>query len=384
MTVDGDGLLRDGAAAARAGRKALARCKLRAVLRADPASVAALLWLARICDDPRACKACAARAKAYASDDHRVDAALQSLQRCAFSRQMTVKSVLGLLDTHRRGLLALSGLSFVGACILLMGMWAVSGAPGHVAALMPTYTRAVAVVVLPSPSLPVVQAAVHSDPTGTVSVMVSEAQTPTPDAVSTERSTVSASQTPTPMVQLSPSPTLAGAVEESANSSIPGTPAPSMVPMPVPPTTLPTIVHPTLLPTVILTILPRMTPVFSSGGDDLRWIDVDLTKQRLTAYAGGVAVRSTLVSTGLPNTPTPVGVYRIWIKLRYDDMAGSGYYLADVPYTMYFYRGYGVHGTYWHSNFGNPMSHGCVNLPTSEAEWLFGWAEVGTLVNIHY
>jgi lipoprotein-anchoring transpeptidase ErfK/SrfK len=65
-------------------------------------------------------------------------------------------------------------------------------------------------------------------------------------------------------------------------------------------------------------------------------------------------------------------------------MTGPGYYLPNVPYTMYFYRGYGLHGTYWHANFGRPMSHGCVNLPTYEAQWLFNWAPVGTLVNVHY
>jgi lipoprotein-anchoring transpeptidase ErfK/SrfK len=113
-----------------------------------------------------------------------------------------------------------------------------------------------------------------------------------------------------------------------------------------------------------------------------RWIDVDLSEQRLTAYEGETPVRSTLVSTGLPNTPTPVGQFRIWIKLRYDDMAGAEYYIDDVPYVMYFHEGYGLHGVTWHGNFGHPMSHGCVNLPTREAEWLFNWAEVGTLVNI--
>jgi len=55
-----------------------------------------------------------------------------------------------------------------------------------------------------------------------------------------------------------------------------------------------------------------------------------------------------------------------------------------VPYVMYFYRGYGIHGTYWHSNFGYPMSHGCVNMETSQAGWLYNWAYVGILVNIHY
>jgi lipoprotein-anchoring transpeptidase ErfK/SrfK len=65
-------------------------------------------------------------------------------------------------------------------------------------------------------------------------------------------------------------------------------------------------------------------------------------------------------------------------------MSGPGYYLPNVPYVMYFHGGYGLHGTTWHANFGHPMSHGCVNLPTSEAEWLFNWAQVGTMVNIHY
>jgi LysM repeat protein len=115
-----------------------------------------------------------------------------------------------------------------------------------------------------------------------------------------------------------------------------------------------------------------------------RWIDVDLSAQRLTAYVGNTAVRSTLVSTGLPRTPTPTGRFSIYAKYVADDMAGPGYYLPDVPYTMYFYRGYAIHGTYWHSNFGHPMSHGCINLPTSEAKWLFYWASAGTIINIRY
>jgi lipoprotein-anchoring transpeptidase ErfK/SrfK len=50
---------------------------------------------------------------------------------------------------------------------------------------------------------------------------------------------------------------------------------------------------------------------------------------------------------------------------------------------MYFYKSYGIHGTYWHHNFGHPMSHGCVNMYTPDAEWMYYWASVGTLVNIH-
>jgi lipoprotein-anchoring transpeptidase ErfK/SrfK len=65
-------------------------------------------------------------------------------------------------------------------------------------------------------------------------------------------------------------------------------------------------------------------------------------------------------------------------------MVGPGYDLPNVPYVMYFYQGYGLHGTYWHHNFGHPMSHGCVNFKTEDAGWLYNWASVGTLVNIHY
>jgi lipoprotein-anchoring transpeptidase ErfK/SrfK len=128
---------------------------------------------------------------------------------------------------------------------------------------------------------------------------------------------------------------------------------------------------------------PIFVPADPAGIQEARWIDVDLSEQRVTAYEGQTPVRTTLASTGLPGTPTPEGQFRIWIKLRYDDMAGPGYYLEDVPYVMYFYQGYGLHGVFWHGNFGHPMSHGCVNLPTLEAEWLFNWAEVGTLVNVH-
>jgi lipoprotein-anchoring transpeptidase ErfK/SrfK len=116
----------------------------------------------------------------------------------------------------------------------------------------------------------------------------------------------------------------------------------------------------------------------------VRWIDVDLTHQQLAAYEGDELVRFTAISSGLSRTPTPAGQYHIWIKLRYDDMTGPGYYLPNVPYVMYFHGGFGLHGTYWHANFGYPMSHGCVNLPMEEAEWLYFWATVGTMVNIHY
>ncbi len=86
----------------------------------------------------------------------------------------------------------------------------------------------------------------------------------------------------------------------------------------------------------------------------------------------------------LPRTPTVVGRFRIQTKLTSTRMSGPGYDLPGVPYTMYFYKGYAIHGTYWHNNFGRPMSHGCINMRTPDAAWLFNWASIGTLVVTHY
>jgi lipoprotein-anchoring transpeptidase ErfK/SrfK len=124
-------------------------------------------------------------------------------------------------------------------------------------------------------------------------------------------------------------------------------------------------------------------PEYASGNGE-RWIDVDLTNQAVYAYEGDSVVNSFIVSTGTWLTPTVTGQYKIYVKIRSGSMHGPGYFLPDVPYIMYFYKGYGLHGTYWHNNFGTPMSHGCVNLRTDEAAWLFNWASVGTVVNVHY
>ena len=126
------------------------------------------------------------------------------------------------------------------------------------------------------------------------------------------------------------------------------------------------------------------TEVPISYGNGEHWIDVDLSQQRVYAYEGDTIVNSFLVSTGTWQTPTVTGRYNIWIKLRSTTMSGPGYYLTNVPFTMYFYKGYGLHGTYWHNNFGTPMSHGCVNLATPDAEWLYNFSSVGTVVNVHY
>jgi len=121
-----------------------------------------------------------------------------------------------------------------------------------------------------------------------------------------------------------------------------------------------------------------------SVGDGERWIDVDLTNQMVYAYEGETVVNSFLVSTGTWLTPTVTGKHKIYVKVRVQDMSGPGYHLKDVPYVMFFSGDYGLHGTYWHNNFGTPMSRGCVNLRTSDAEWFYNWAEIGTPVVTHY
>lgn len=115
-------------------------------------------------------------------------------------------------------------------------------------------------------------------------------------------------------------------------------------------------------------------------------IEVDLTNQRLYAFEDNNKIFDFLISSGKWGR-TPTGEFNIWIKLRYTKMEGGSkalntyYYLPNVPFVMYFenaeipsWRGFGIHGTYWHSNFGHPMSHGCINMKTEEVEQLYYWA----------
>ena len=130
------------------------------------------------------------------------------------------------------------------------------------------------------------------------------------------------------------------------------------------------------------------TPTVTTYGGGERWIDVNISNQTVTAYEGNTPVYTTLASTGTWQYPTVVGTFNIYVKYDSARMAGGygadAYDLANVPYVMYFYGGYGLHGTYWHNNFGTPMSHGCVNLSTEDAKWLFEWASIGTEVVTHY
>ncbi|KOP26164.1 hypothetical protein AMR41_12975 [Hapalosiphon sp. MRB220] len=114
-----------------------------------------------------------------------------------------------------------------------------------------------------------------------------------------------------------------------------------------------------------------------------RWIEIDLSEQKLKAWEGKQLIYSYRISTGKKSTPTPTGEFSINTKYRSSRMRGDDYDIPDVPYAMYFYKGYAIHGAYWHDNFGTPVSHGCVNLPVNKARKLYKWAGMGTLVVVH-
>jgi hypothetical protein len=112
-------------------------------------------------------------------------------------------------------------------------------------------------------------------------------------------------------------------------------------------------------------------------------IYVDLGTQTLSAYQGDTLFMQVPVSTG-KWFPTPTGEFTIWEKIRATKMSGGEgadyYYLPNVPFVMFFSndkvaasRGFSLHGAYWHNNFGHPMSHGCVNMRTIDAEKLYNW-----------
>jgi lipoprotein-anchoring transpeptidase ErfK/SrfK len=119
------------------------------------------------------------------------------------------------------------------------------------------------------------------------------------------------------------------------------------------------------------------------------WALVNLAEQHLYAFDGTKLVDDLAVSTGVAGHETPTGTYFVQQRFLSQEMIGPGYDLPNVPYVQYFgndnlswHEGYSLHGTYWHHNWGHVMSHGCVNLPTDFAAWLWDWANVGTPVEI--
>ncbi len=129
-------------------------------------------------------------------------------------------------------------------------------------------------------------------------------------------------------------------------------------------------------------VAPRSAPAGVNISDRLhgKWISINLYEQTIAAYEGEKLVYASLVSSGLPQWETVKGLFRIQIKNRLQPMYNAAgdpdlgqYHLDDVPFNMFFYTDYALHGAYWHDGFGYPHSRGCVNLSLHDAQWFYNW-----------
>jgi hypothetical protein len=139
---------------------------------------------------------------------------------------------------------------------------------------------------------------------------------------------------------------------------------------------------------LIAAVIPSTSP--PAGVTNGRWIDINLAEQTLTAYYNNQLVFATLISSGIDPFWTRPGLFQIYKKKDTEDMSGSfeadksDYYsLQNVPWTMYFDKARAIHGAYWHTFFGYPMSHGCVNMSIGDSAWLYQWANEGDWVWVH-
>ncbi|MBN2387345.1 MAG: L,D-transpeptidase [Anaerolineales bacterium] len=139
---------------------------------------------------------------------------------------------------------------------------------------------------------------------------------------------------------------------------------------------------------VVAVVTPRNA--IPEGITTSRWIDIDLYQQTISAYEGNRLVFATMVSTGIDPFWTQPGLFAIYEKKEVETMRGAFeadlsdfYYLEDVPWTMYYDQSRALHGAYWHSFFGYPRSHGCVNLSLGDSHWFYDWAQVGDQVYVY-
>ncbi|HYQ29105.1 MAG TPA: L,D-transpeptidase [Polyangiaceae bacterium] len=151
----------------------------------------------------------------------------------------------------------------------------------------------------------------------------------------------------------------------------------------------------TFAPEGSLRILPARDsyPSFATG--DRKWLDISIKQQSLVAYVGKRPVYATLVSTGRAGMGDPEttlstvrGTFMIYQKevsstMDGDEDRSDSFNLRDVPFVQYFHKGYALHGTYWHDDFGKVRSHGCVNLAADDAAWLFEWTDPTVPVDWH-
>lgn len=110
-----------------------------------------------------------------------------------------------------------------------------------------------------------------------------------------------------------------------------------------------------------------------------KWVEIDLSDQVLTMHSE-TSSRYFKISTGKSGRETPTGEFPIITRLKLHTMVGADengdnepdYIQEDVPWcTKFTDRGHYIHGAYWHNNFGNVMSHGCVNMKPADAKVVY-------------
>jgi lipoprotein-anchoring transpeptidase ErfK/SrfK len=408
-------LLRLGILAADVGRRADARACFAAVLDMDPNNEQGLLWQAGLADDPHESLAYLARVLTINPRNKYAKAGIRWARKRVTKFEQAGRRVQGpprpvdltssavrargkeAVKAHRaRRLISSIG----GAALLCLLAFLVGGVFALIESDNQQTVRAALLSTTLSPATftvtlrPTLTATATDTPTPTLTHTPPAMPTDTPTPADTPTPTETPRPSPTPTVRPTDTPTFTlpptdtpspqPTVTPTIMVTEPATPTP---PPPPPPTPTPS---PTKEPT------PTSPPEAASN----KWIDINLSAQSLSAYEGDVPVYWALVSTGTRWTPTVTGRYHIYLKVRSQTMSGPGYHLPNVPYVMFFYKAYSFHGTYWHSNFGQPMSHGCVNLRTEDAQWLYEWSgpvvppgknyvrasdqNPGTLVVVHY
>ena len=118
-----------------------------------------------------------------------------------------------------------------------------------------------------------------------------------------------------------------------------------------------------------------------------RWVDVDISTQITTLYIGNAPVQVFCVSTGGPGLDTPTGTFSVLQKIPVatysSDTPGDTYYYPDVKWSVEFKSPYYFHTAYWNPTFGEPVSHGCVNMREADAKVLYDFVSIGDKVVIH-
>ncbi|VAW34366.1 hypothetical protein MNBD_CHLOROFLEXI01-2819 [hydrothermal vent metagenome] len=347
-------LLKQAKTAVQQGHRQQARRLLQQAVRQNPQDFRGWLWLATVAQSPQASLEYIHRAEMLAPNNGTVEKARRwAEKRLARSQPAEQNSISGSMAS-RNWLKTGRWLVLTLIALLLLG----AGAIAAWQYFQPNETETVAKTAVLNSSI---AAASQKD---SLAVAVATAVPAEPTATSTQQ-------------PYAPAKAVANVGANQPRPTWTVTPTPSPTPTPAP----------TIVPTFISPNNQQSGRPFGVGAHE-RWIDVDLSTQTLTAYEGDTAVLTTLISSGTSDHPTVTGQFRIWLEYETQTMDGRllgyDYYLEDVPYVMYFFEDYALHGTYWHNNFGTPMSHGCVNMTIEDAGWIFNnFATIGTMVNVH-